>query len=158
MVGQAGRTLVCQRAHDLLLLDIPKLRSALLESELRSGRASARPLLTPELVDLGPAAAKALSGRLGELPGTLRIEDYGEGTFAVMAVHPSLGRGDLPGLVRALAAGEDTVAAIVQSAQDAEVGRLSPFELRTLVKELQGLDVDALGWVLSADELDRKLR
>lgn len=158
LVGQAGRTLVCQRASDLLLFDIPRVQSALLESELRSGRASARPLLTPELVDLGPEQAKALRGRLDALPGTVRIEDYGEGTFAVMAVHPSLGRGDLPHLVRALAAGEDMVSVIVRSAQEAEISKLSPFELRALVKELTRLGPDALAWVLSGDELARKLR
>jgi hypothetical protein len=124
---------------------------------LRSGALTPRPLLTPLLVELPQAAAKALLARLSDLPSYLRIEDYGEGSFAVMALPPAAARGDLQALVRGLADGGEVDGLLVQTALAGTPKAFSPFELKALTKELRKLDYNALALRIAVEELDRRV-
>ena len=125
--------------------------------KLRSGALTPRPLLAPTLVDLPQAAARALLARLPEMPSYLRIEDYGEGSFAVMALPPAVARGDLEALLRGIAAGQDVDALLVETALAGTPRGLSPFELKALVKELRRLDYSVLALRIDAEELGRRV-
>ena len=152
-----GGRFVCEDHEDLLIFSLASVQSALMVDKLRSGALTPRPLLTPALVDLPRAAARALLARLSELPSYLRIEDYGEGSFAVMALPPAAARGDLEALVRGIAAGQGVDALLVQTALAGTPRGLSPFELKALVKELRGLDYGALALRIDVDELTRRV-
>ena len=79
LCGLSGGRFLCEDSEDLLIFSLATVQSALMVDKLRSGVLTPRPLLTPALVDLPQAAAKALLARLPSLPSYLRIEDYGRG-------------------------------------------------------------------------------
>lgn len=153
----SGGRFLCEDSTDLLIFSLSSVQSALMVDGLRSGSLTARPLLTPVLVELPQAAAKALLARLSELPSYLRIEDYGEGSFAVMALPPAAARGDLRALVRGLADGGDVDSLLVQTALAGAPKAFSPFELKALTKELRKLDYGSLALCIAAEELDRRV-
>lgn len=149
--------LLCEDNGALLIFSLARVQTALMMERLRRGALTARPLLTPHLVDLPQAPAKALVARIPELPTYLRVEDYGEGSFAVMAVPPAAAKGDLDALVQGLAAGQDADALLAQIALDGPPRRLSPFELKALVKSLAQIDYAPLALRIDADELSRRV-
>jgi DNA mismatch repair protein MutL len=151
-----GRFL-CEDGTDLLIFSLASVQSALMVDKLQSGALTARPLLTPLLIDLPQAAAKGLLARLSDLPSYLRIEDYGEGSFAVMALPPAAARGDLQSMVRGLADGGEVNALLVQTALAGTPKTFSPFELKALTKELRKLDYQSLALRIEGGELDRRV-
>jgi hypothetical protein len=153
----SGGRFLCEDSTDLLVFSISSVQSALMVDKLRSGALTARPLLTPALVDLPKAQGSALLNRLPELPSYLRIEDYGEGSFAVMALPPAAARGDMEVLVRGLADGQPVDTLLVQVALAGTPKAFSPFELKALTKELRKLDYEALALRIHGEELDRRV-
>jgi DNA mismatch repair protein MutL len=153
----SGGRFLCEDSTDLLIFSLSSVQSALMVDGLRSGALTPRPLLTPLLVELPQAAAKALLARLSDLPSYLRIEDYGEGSFAVMALPPAAARGDLQALVRGLADGGEVDGLLVQTALAGTPKAFSPFELKALTKELRKLDYNALALRIAVEELDRRV-
>lgn len=153
----SGGRFLCEDNEDALIFSLASVQSALMVDKLRSGALTPRPLLAPTLVDLPQAAARALLARLPEMPSYLRIEDYGEGSFAVMALPPAVARGDLEALLRGIAAGQDVDALLVETALAGTPRGLSPFELKALVKELRRLDYSVLALRIDAEELGRRV-
>jgi DNA mismatch repair protein MutL len=153
----SGGRFLCEDDEDALIFSLASVQSALMVDKLRSGALTPRPLLTPTLVDLPQAAARALLARLPEMPSYLRIEDYGEGSFAVMALPPAVARGDLEALLRGIAAGQEVDALLVETALAGTPRGLSPFELKALVKELRRLDYAELALRIDAEELARRV-
>jgi hypothetical protein len=153
----SGGRFLCEDNEDALIFSLASVQSALMVDKLRSGALTPRPLLAPTLVDLPQAAARALLARLPEMPSYLRIEDYGEGSFAVMALPPAVARGDLEALLRGIAAGQEVDALLVETALAGTPRGLSPFELKALVKELRRLDYSVLALRIDAEELGRRV-
>lgn len=153
----SGGRFLCEDNEDVLIFSLAAVQSALMVDKLRSGALTPRPLLTPTLVDLPQAAAKALLARLPEMPSYLRIEDYGEGSFAVMALPPAVARGDLEALLRGIAAGQGVDELLVQTALAGSPRGLSPFELKALVKDLRRVEYRALALRIDAEELARRV-
>ena len=158
VLGQLDRTYVlCEGAGELVIVDQHAAHERITLHRLlrRGGEGGGQRLLTPLLVELAPAKARALEGGLEVLLAHgLEVEPFGGSSFAIKQVPAVLARADLPRLVADvaddLAAGGrgvpaqelvEKILATMACHTSVRAGQtLSPFEMRELLRALDEVD------------------
>jgi len=161
VIGQLAESyLLCEGAGELVIVDQHAAHERVtLERLQRARRAASRPpaqvLLAPVIVPLGPARAAALGPHLALLRSVgLEVEPEGDAAIAVRAVPPALGSIDVLRLVHDLADdlaegggggplrehADRVLAALACHGSVRAHQRLALFEMRALLKELDGVD------------------
>ena len=160
MIGQLATTyILCEGGGELVIIDQHAAHERVTLHKLRGNAreqlGGGQRLLTPIIVELPAARARALEGArdaLGEIG--LEVETYGPASFAIRAVPPAISGADLPALLRDLAdevseggpalSGRDLADRVLATMACHNSIRahqsLSTYEMRELLRALDGVD------------------
>jgi len=163
-LGQHARTyLLCEApGGGLVVIDQHASHERVLFHRLReawrSRRIAVQPLLLPQVVELPPAAARALEGGCGELARLgIEVEPFGGDAYAVKGLPAALAGVDAASLLGDLAqqleqmeqgsaadeAWHDLLATMACHSAVRANQELSPVEVRALLDQLDGIDFKA---------------
>jgi len=150
-----GTYIVAQTADGVVIVDQHAAHERLVYERLKRQRAAGtvrtQPLLIPEIVDLGPAAALVLDAAWMLAEAGLVVEGFGPGAVAVREVPAELGQADPARLLRdvadeladlgastAVAARVDAVLSRMACHGSVRAGRaLRPEEMNALLREIE---------------------
>ncbi len=160
VIGQLARTYVlCEGAGELVIVDQHAAHERVTLYRLMQAERTRTPggqrLLTPQMVELSPARARALGARVEVLGRVgLEVEPFGGSTFAVKQIPDALSGADVTRLIEDVAddlaeggSGEpldsvvEHVMATMACHSSVRAGQvLSPYELRELLRSLDDVD------------------
>ena len=162
VVGQVfSGYIVCEGADEVVVIDQHAAHERVtferLCAERRRGRIAAQVLLVPQAVELTPGDVSHLEAAAKELAALgLEIESFGENTALVRAVPAICAKGDIPSLLRAVAADlaeversrvlegrSESVLATVACLSAVRVGQaLSEIEIQGLLAAMDSIDLN----------------